>query len=103
MDEQQTFFEIFNQAIEALDITDLPQEFQEEYVTQFGDMVVDAVITRSLPLLDEDQQREVESLLSSESPETFEEVFGFLETNVHDFTTITKEEVSRLLQAVQEE
>jgi hypothetical protein len=95
-EEQTTFFKNMDAAFAQLDLSDMPEEFQEEYLVIFGDMVVQAVLQQTIPLLDDASQNHIDVLLEQEDDNNLEEVFNLLEKNVPNFSTIVAEEASRI-------
>ncbi|MCD8495125.1 MAG: hypothetical protein LRY41_01790 [Candidatus Pacebacteria bacterium] len=103
MDIQQTPEEAFQAAIQILGLENTPQEFQEEYVAEFGDMVIQSIIYRVLPDMDEAQQNALESLLEeSDNEEGIAKIFAYLEQHVPNFNTVVIEETKRITDAIKE-
>lgn len=93
----------FADAIKALGIEGAPQEFQEEYIAEFGDMVIKSIIVRVLPDMNEEQQNMLNELLEkSDSEEGIAEIFAYFEQNIDDFQTVVTEETARVIQLINE-
>lgn len=93
----------FADAIKVLGLEDTPQEFQEEYIAEFGDMVIQSVIHRVLPDMNDEQKNVLEALLEkSDTEEGIAEIFAYLEQNVDNFNTIVTEETTRIVEVIRE-
>lgn len=100
---QPTPEQTFQEAVTLLGLQGAPQEFQEEYIAEFGDVVIQSMIYRVLPDMNDEQQNVLNELLeNSDSEEGIAEIFAYLEQNVENFNTIVHEETKRIVDALKE-
>lgn len=74
---------------------DLPQEEQIDMVDRIGRLIYQAVLVRSLDILSEAEQEELDLLLD-EDTSTPEDVVIFLEHKIPTFRLLLKEEIGKL-------
>ena len=79
---------------DALDLSALPPEEQEEIIQRVGALVYQNVLTRALEVMPESDQNDFEKLLDRNAGP--EEIFMFLKNKVPDFEKMIVEEAEKL-------
>mgnify|MGYP001608058121 FL=1 len=78
---------------DALDLSALPVEEQQEILIRTGTVIYQNVLMRVMEILTEEEQNEFEKLLDNEAKP--EKIFSFLKNKVKDLEKIIEEEASK--------
>lgn len=78
--------------VEELGLTELPEEQQAEMIEQMGTALMQTIIARILPVLNEEDQKAFETLL--ETAKDMVTIQEFLSARITNFHDIVNEEVS---------
>jgi hypothetical protein len=76
-------------------LDNMSPEQREDAVDRIGKMLYQAVLVRSLDILSEKEQTDMDSLLDKEGS-TIEDVLGFLASKIPTFDTLIAEERAKL-------
>ena len=84
----------------ALDfgLSNLSPESQERMIERVGNMLFEAVVERSVDVMDEETRNDFEDMLGSIGQD-YQKLIVFLNTRVVGFKTIVSDEMSRLRRA----
>ena len=80
--------------LEALNVSELPVEEQEELILSLNDMVFEGTLVRLIERMDEPTREEFSALLEKDTPE--EEVEAFIAERVPDADKAVEETVADL-------
>ena len=81
--------------VEALGISSLPNDKQEEMIQQIGVLVYQGALIRSMEYMSDEEVIEFENLTNSNTDP--EGVFSFIKSKVENFEQIIKEEAENFL------
>lgn len=81
--------------VEALGISSLPNDKQEEMIQQIGVLVYQGALIRSMEYMSDEEVIEFENLTNSNTDP--ERVFSFIKSKVENFEQIIKEEAENFL------
>ncbi len=87
-----------NKIIEDFGIANVDRVEQEEIIEKIGNLLFESVIERSIDGLDESLVSNFETVLNGAEGD-YQKVVDFLKSNVPNFDSIVKEEMSRLKKA----
>ena len=76
--------------IKTYHLESLPEEQQNDMIEKIGGLIFQAVLIRIAPQLTDTQQKELEMILDNDA--TPDELMGYLDRTVHNFSGIVAEE-----------
>lgn len=84
--------------IEELGLQNAPEEKQKEILDRAGKLVMGNMMLKVIPMLSEEDQKELERLLDGVEKGTSNEtqLWGFLSYKINDLDQILKEEVEKI-------
>lgn len=82
--------------LEKLGIADLPEELQEEFISDIGELIMNAVLVRTSEQMDEAQLEGLVAITNDENKGP-EDVFNYLRQHVVNAEEIIIEEGNRIL------
>ncbi len=77
------------------DLTSIPEEKREEAINRIGRILYQAILVKSLDILSEDEQNELDELMDSNTT-TPKDVLLFLKSKIPTFESLLKEERDNL-------
>ena len=86
---------ISKEILEKWDLEELPPEKQAEMIESIGRMLYQAILVRSLDVLSEKEQTELDSLLDIDSTVP-EDILTFLKSRIPTFDSLLSEEKQKL-------
>ena len=92
---------IIKNLVEALGLSKLPPEVQEETLVRVGNIIFQNVMIRVLDSMTEEEQKEFDKLIT-ERPDDQEAIYNYLKNKVPDFDTVVAEEVEKFRTEAQE-